>query len=126
MSTETPLSSHGHLWDRLLLVADEVESLQQRVEALEKGVRAGAQGPRPKLGELEKALVQITKELFPGEVSIRELDDPENPGDSYTVVEAKATGAVEDIVDRRIQWHQRVAELSDRCRSLCLSLSDAT
>lgn len=119
MSTETPSSAYGHLFDG-------VESAQQRAKAFAEGSNAGTIAPAApaKLGELEQAVVRITKELFPGKVSIRAIDDPDYPGDSYTVVEAQATGAVEDIVDRQILWHQRVAELSAHCESLCLSLSD--
>lgn len=119
MSTEVPASFSDEL--RL-----EVDALRRRVEALEQHISAPGTAPDSLSGEvLIPQIIDITRELFPGEVSIRRVDDPENPPASYTVVEARASGDIADIVDRRLLWHQRVAALSDRCRDFCLSLSDA-
>lgn len=117
MSTESPAFENQELWHN-------VKSLQSRVAALERGMQWRATPSN--LNELAPEVVRITQELFPGRVSIREVNDPEYPLDSYAVVEAEATGTIEEIEDRRIDWHKRMSELSESCRLLSLSLTYGT
>jgi hypothetical protein len=77
------------------------------------------------LSVLSPEIVRITQELFPGEVSIGVVDDPQNPQTRLNVVKARATGPVEEVVDRRVEWHRRVALLSESCANLCLTFNFA-
>ncbi len=43
-------------------------------------------------------IVDLTRELFPGEVLMYIQDDPEYPQDRYTVIEAEVSGSPEDVV----------------------------
>jgi hypothetical protein len=98
--------------------------LERRVSHLETRFDADVEGPLPSpdLTGLQDAIVRITKELFPGEVAITSTNDPEYPQDSYTVVQAQASGETKQIEERRVQWHQRVTQLAEKCGLLRLSL----
>jgi len=67
-------------------------------------------------------IVNVTQELFPGEVSASLLDDPEYPQDRYVVFEAKASCLPEEAVQRQLEWHRRVSELHESCWDLSLTL----
>jgi hypothetical protein len=67
-------------------------------------------------------VVRVTQELFPGRVSVQVVTDPEYPQDRFTVIEAQTRGNVVDVVDRRAEWHRRVAGLSPSCSALRLTL----
>jgi hypothetical protein len=67
-------------------------------------------------------IVDITQELFPGEVSAFVLDDPEYPQDRYMVIEAQ-TRPAENVVERRLEWHRRVSRLHESCSTLALTLN---
>ena len=101
-----------------------VASLEQRVTSLETCRNANGWGTStpPDIQQLKDDIVRITQELFPGEVSIEIMSDPEYPDDSFHVVLAEATGEIRDIVARRVRWHRRIGELSS---SLVLPISIA-
>jgi hypothetical protein len=66
-------------------------------------------------------IVDITRDLFPGEVSAYLLDDPEFPQDGYLVFEAQARGTAEDAVERRLEWHRRVIQVHESCSNLTIT-----
>lgn len=103
---------------------ETVAGLQQRVQSLECRLDSVVNGSNliPDIRGFEAEITRLTNELFPGEATIKVTADPEFPQDSYTVVHAQASGKIEDIEDRRIQWHQRVVQISESCRLLRLSL----
>ena len=74
------------------------------------------------LSDLMADIIGITQELFPGAVSTYVLDDPEYPQSRFTVIEAQASGPVEDVVERRVEWHRRVSRLGESCSTLRLTL----
>ena len=57
-------------------------------------------------------VMRVTQELFPGDVSVHAMNDPEYPHDRFTVIEARASGTIEEVVGRRAEWHKRVTRLS--------------
>jgi hypothetical protein len=67
------------------------------------------------LSVLTPEIVRITQELFPGEVSIGVVDDPENPQIRLNVVKARATGPVEEVGQLAKAGHKKLAELVRRC-----------
>ncbi len=73
--------------------------------------------------EIMADIVDITQELFPGEVSAYLLDDPEYPQGRLTVIEAQVRGVVDDLVERRAEWHRRVSRLGESCSTLCLTFN---
>ena len=62
---------------------------------------AAIDGQSTDVSDIIADIVGITQELFPGEVSAYLLDDPEYPQSRFTVIEAQASGSVEDVVERR-------------------------
>jgi hypothetical protein len=75
------------------------------------------------LPSLFAQIVDITQELFPGRVSMYVQDDPEYPQDRYMVIEAKASGSPEDVVERELEWHRRVVRVHDSCSNLALTFN---
>lgn len=102
-----------------------VAVLEQRVAYLETRLDADFARPKsiPNVDGLHDEIVRITSGFFPGEVAVKVTIDPEYPQDSYTVVHAQAFGEIKEIEDRRQQWHQRVAQLSEDFRLLRLVLA---
>jgi hypothetical protein len=101
-----------------------LELLERRVQTLEERLDlnlATAAAPVD-LPNLMADVVQITQELFPGEVSARVMSDPEYPQDRFTVIEAQASGPPEEVVDRQLEWHWRILRLSPLCSTLRLTL----
>jgi hypothetical protein len=78
-------------------------------------------GQSIELSSLMAHVFEITRELFPGEVSTYVLDDPEYPESRFTVIEAQASGRVEDVVERQVEWHRRVSQLGESCSDLRLT-----
>lgn len=101
-----------------------VALLERRVQALEEWIEANhASTTRTAdLSSLMADVVRITKELFPGAVSVQVMYDPEYPQQGFTVIEAQASGSIEQVVDRRAEWHKRVTTLSPHCSTLRLTL----
>jgi hypothetical protein len=97
---------------------------ERRVQALEERLepnRSDREMPAD-VSRLLADVVRVTQELFPGQVSVHVMTDPEYPQDRFTVIEAQASGNVVDVVDRRAEWHRRVARLSPSCAALRLTL----
>jgi hypothetical protein len=84
---------------------------------------AGVEASAVDVGSLMADVIEITKELFPGVVSIDVTEDPEFPKTRLTAIVAQASGPVESIVSRRGEWHERVAQLGEPCSNLCLSFN---
>jgi hypothetical protein len=104
-----------------------VKSLELRVSNLERGflVNGSEQSSRV-IDEVPAEVLSITRDLFPGDVSVRTLDDPEYPGDSYVVIDATASGDVKEIEGRRLEWHSRVRKFGPPGRIWRLSLTYLT
>ena len=78
-------------------------------------------GQSIELSSLMAHVFEITRELFPGDVSTYVLDDPEYPQSRFTVIEAQVSGPAEDIVERQVEWHRRVSRLGESCSDLRLT-----
>lgn len=104
---------------------ESVTVLEQRVALLE--YRLGAEGrcstPDPDVSDLHDEIVRVTKELFPGDVTIKIDVDPEYPRDSFHVVHASGSGEIKEIEDRRIEWHKRLRKLSPDLGTLPLRIA---
>ena len=103
-----------------------LESLAQRVDALEQRLATGVRlGPSASnLSALMSEVRQITEELFPGSFSCNEESDPEYPDDTYVVISVESTGDIREVVRRRREWHERIRALSpDLFGKLRLSIS---
>jgi hypothetical protein len=68
-------------------------------------------------------VIEVTKELFPGDVMIDVVRDPEHAQTRLTVIEARASGSPESVVDRGEEWHRRVAGIGESCANLCLTFN---
>jgi hypothetical protein len=54
-------------------------------------------------------VVEMTRQLFPGPLSVKTSRDPDDPRDEFIVLSVEAEGDVSDILDRECQWIHRVA-----------------
>jgi hypothetical protein len=61
--------------------------------------------------ELRSRLVSMTAELFPGPIRIESDVDPEFPEVKRLVVEVEGRGELRELVQRELQWHDRMWEL---------------
>jgi hypothetical protein len=101
-----------------------VLALEQRMMSVEGRLAdAPQEAASPAIDGWREEIARITSELFPGEVTIKVTRDPEYPQDALTVVHAQACGAIQEIEDRRIQWHQRMRDLSPSLRLLPLRIT---
>lgn len=94
--------------------------MKRQVNALEAEVKAAI--PPAPAGPLLDRILEMTAELFPGKAILRQDVDPEEPSMVAYVVEVDATGELEEIVDRQMEWHRRMDRIdwatSDRLRLL--------
>jgi hypothetical protein len=91
-----------------------LESLTQRVDALERRL-AGVDSPassKPEVSAVMASVKRISQELFPGPYSCSDESDPEFPDDTYVVISVESTGDLQDVVRRRVEWHERIRDLA--------------
>jgi len=55
-------------------------------------------------------VIQITKNLFTGNISLDVICDPTEPDDPVVVFQVSSAECVKQIVQLRREWHRRVAE----------------
>ena len=108
------------------MTAITLESLAQRVDALEQrmatGVRSGSS--TADLSALMSDVRSITEELFPGPFSYDDEFDPEYPEDTYVVINVESTGDMREVIRRECKWHERIRALApDLFGKLRLSIS---
>jgi len=84
--------------------------IKRQVAAVESQLLA-KRPASPTMPELERILA-MTAELFPGQSSVRRDFDSDYPEDAWYVVEVEAAGAFDKIMDREMDWHRRVDELT--------------
>ena len=101
-----------------------VGMLERRVQDLEERLESNYQRIEMPvdLSSLMVDVVRITQEIFPGQVSVCVMADPEYPRERFTAIEAQTSGEVVDVVDRRAEWHKRMERLSPACAALRLTL----
>jgi len=63
------------------------------------------------IGERIYAVMDVTREMFPGPVSAETGYDPSWPDDRWITFNVEATGTFKEIIDRELEWHRRVAPL---------------
>ncbi len=67
--------------------------------------------PIPNLSEV----VRMTEEFFSAPVSVETMSDPESPGQAWVVLTVEATGEPKELVQRRCDWHERLARQFPEC-----------
>jgi hypothetical protein len=104
---------------RIAALQVEIADLRRSVRRLERQQRAGGQSyaaaedlsmPACESG-MDQALDcvrQFTKAMFPGEVSIEAMADPERPEERFVVFNVTAAGEVQELLRRQRQWHEEV------------------
>jgi hypothetical protein len=60
------------------------------------------------IGERIYAVLEVTREMFPGPVSAETGYDPEWPEDRWITFNVEATGTFKEIIDREIEWNRRI------------------
>lgn len=56
-------------------------------------------------------VVAMTRQLFPGPLSVATSHDPDHPRDEFTVLNVESNGDIRDTMDRECQWIHRVAAI---------------
>ncbi len=97
--------------------------VEPNASASEANAPLGAKNASFDLPALFAQIVDLTRELFPGEVLMYIQDDPEYPQDRYTVIEAEVSGSPEDVVARELEWHRRVVRVHESCSNLALTFN---
>lgn len=87
---------------------NETESASDTGTIGNSSVVVGAVAAQRQTREDLERVVGFTKEIFPGELEIREEDDPEIPGVGYVVLSVTAQGSVEEVVARNDRWHREL------------------
>lgn len=60
--------------------------------------------------DIPPEVVEITQELFPGPFEVWPESDPEAPATPFLLLMVHAKGDAQQLVQRRLDWHRRVAE----------------
>lgn len=63
---------------------------------------------KARLRDATASVLTGTRVLFPGEVSIEALDDPEISGLQYLMVSCRSNQTVEEIMAAFNQWHEKL------------------
>jgi len=98
---------------------DEIATELELTE-LARGLESPAT-PKP-APALHDRLVAMTTILFPCRVRIESEVDPEFPEDRRFVVEVEAEGEFRDIIERELQWHDRLWEIVGKSAGMQFSL----
>lgn|SRR5487761_1834629 len=61
--------------------------------------------------DVVQKVVEITRQIFPGSVSIEPSHDPEYPQDEFIVLTVEPSGEIDELLERECQWIQRVADI---------------
>lgn len=85
-----------------------VEVLPQTLGPLPPG---GACGSRQ---DHTSEVLQFTREIFPGSVTIFERDDPEIPNHCYLLFQVTSCGTIESLAAQNDEWHRRLCQLPGR------------
>jgi hypothetical protein len=103
----------------------EVRELREKVETLAAN-QAARNKPGVPIGPFTRhmiQLMQVTQDLFPGPVNVKLMCDPEVPSDSFVVFKVESKGEPKEIVDKQLEWHQRIRViLADPHEELRLSI----
>ena len=91
----------------------DIDLLRRRVDDLE----ARSISPLAALNAAREAIVKksldevlrVTREMF-GNATTEWLEDPDMPDARYLIVNVLADGTPQQLVQRSIEWHRRVAE----------------
>ncbi len=85
-----------------------VHLLQNQMAVLLAERRAGClavpYSDDPRLAEV----VAITEEMFGNRPLISLINDPEHPDVSFLVLTVRSQGDVKQIVDKRLEWHEKI------------------
>lgn len=67
-------------------------------------------------------VLALTREMFAGEPIVEVLHDPENPQVPLVTVTVSWSGEPRELIQKRLAWHQRVAQICPG-RTLSIRLS---
>ncbi len=78
---------------------------------------------RPVLRSALSEIVEMSRELFLGPISVEEFSDPESPGDTWTILNVESSGSSKELVRASCEWHERLArQFPDSVSSVKLSI----
>ncbi|MBI3466915.1 MAG: hypothetical protein HY000_28205 [Planctomycetes bacterium] len=103
---------------------DEHEQVRDRLSEIERRAFRSTQTPNgfDMLEALQK-VESMTRQIFSGEVTMEEREDPEIPNDRHFAFCVVDTGNIEDILARHNEWHARLDEVPVELRGMfCLSI----
>lgn len=68
-------------------------------------------------------IVRMSRELFPGLLSVEVMSDPDAPGESWTVLNVESADAPQEIIKTQCEWHERLArQFPDAVSTVRLSI----
>ena len=75
------------------------------------------------LNSLLAEIVRMSRELFPGPLSVEVMSDPDAPGESWTVLNVESADAPQEIIKTQCEWHERLArQFPDAVSTVRLSI----
>lgn len=63
------------------------------------------------LGEWLDAILDITREMYPGRVSVEAGYDPAWPEDRFVTLIVEVTGTMREFIDQQSKWHDSVEQI---------------
>lgn len=74
------------------------------------------------VGEGIYTIMDITREMFPGQVAVEIGHDPEWPEDRYITFIVEVRGEMKDFVAKHLEWHDRITDfVGERPEAIGLS-----
>ncbi len=85
--------------------------------AVEKNDRRTAADP------LLSEIVRMSRELFSGPISVEVMSDPNDPGETWTVLNVESDDAPQAIIKTQCEWHERlIRQFPDAVSTVRLSI----
>ncbi|MFM9963755.1 MAG: hypothetical protein ACKV2Q_21305 [Planctomycetaceae bacterium] len=66
--------------------------------------------PRTAFDPLLSEIVRMSREFFPGSITVEVMSDPDAPSVSWTVLNVESDGADRAIIQTQCEWHERLAQ----------------
>lgn len=93
-------------------VYEAVDSLRRAVDGIKStDFAASARSSEPfDSGMLE--VLRVTQEMFPGGIRVEQFIDPDDPYVEAVVIRVRTADSPPEIVSRRLEWHERISQVS--------------
>ena len=63
-----------------------------------------------RIGLLLPAILRMSQEFFSGPVTVETMSDPDDPSESWILINVESTQEIREIIKTECEWHVRLAQ----------------